>query len=206
MNFYFFLFLIPFIIFISGCNSQSNQEQSKQSSSTSESSEDVSDFLKRGTGIKDIFQKTLFEHLSKAIADSGVSYALNYCNLHALPLTDSIANLHNVRLQRVSHKPRNQKNSASAEEMLLIESYSAQNEKGEQLQPVVKPVNNSFVYYAPIKIISPLCLNCHGIPEKDIAPENFILINMLYPQDKATGFKMNDLRGLWKISFQKQPL
>ncbi len=48
---------------------------------------------------------------------------------------------------------------------------------------------------------NPLCLQCHGTPNQDIAPETLAAIQKLYPGDKATGFKLGDLRGLWRVTF-----
>jgi hypothetical protein len=45
------------------------------------------------------------------------------------------------------------------------------------------------------------CLVCHGDPQTQIAEATLAKINDLYPEDKATGFAMNDFRGAWKITF-----
>ena len=54
---------------------------------------------------------------------------------------------------------------------------------------------------APILLAAPVCLQCHGSPEKDIAPATMAAIKKLYPEDKATGFQLGDLRGLWRVTF-----
>ena len=51
---------------------------------------------------------------------------------------------------------------------------------------------------------NPPCLQCHGTPNQDIAPETLAAIQKLYPDDKATGFKLGDLRGLWRVTFLNQ--
>lgn len=56
-------------------------------------------------------------------------------------------------------------------------------------------------FYAPILLAAPVCLQCHGRPEKDIAPATMAAIKKLYPEDKATGFQLGDLRGLWRVTF-----
>ena len=45
------------------------------------------------------------------------------------------------------------------------------------------------------------CLKCHGKPDIDIAQGTLKKINQLYPNDLAKGYKLDDLRGLWKIEF-----
>jgi hypothetical protein len=44
-----------------------------------------------------------------------------------------------------------------------------------------------------------MCLQCHDNPETDIVPEVSTKINELYPEDKATGYASNELRGIWVI-------
>ena len=50
----------------------------------------------------------------------------------------------------------------------------------------------------PIPLSQPLCLQCHG-GDEDIAPGTREAILAKYPQDKATGYQLNDLRGIWRI-------
>jgi hypothetical protein len=45
------------------------------------------------------------------------------------------------------------------------------------------------------------CLLCHGDPGTQIAPETMSTIDNLYPNDLATGYALNDFRGVWKITF-----
>lgn len=37
-------------------------------------------------------------------------------------------------------------------------------------------------------------------------PENLAFIRSLYPQDAATGFKLGDLRGAWRVDFPRAAL
>jgi hypothetical protein len=61
------------------------------------------------------------------------------------------------------------------------------------------------VFYAPIVIPMDTCLQCHGEPGRDITEANLALIRSLYPDDAATGFRLGQLRGLWKVTFPAQP-
>jgi len=47
-----------------------------------------------------------------------------------------------------------------------------------------------------------LCTQCHG-SEQSIKPEVLASINNLYPEDKATGYSENEVRGMWKIVMAK---
>jgi len=51
--------------------------------------------------------------------------------------------------------------------------------------------------------MQPLCLTCHGQPEKELTFQTDSLIHTLYPKDKATGYQTNQVRGLWRIGFKQ---
>jgi hypothetical protein len=48
-------------------------------------------------------------------------------------------------------------------------------------------------------ITNDLCLNCHGEPGQDITAETLRAINTHYPEDKAIGYRANQLRGIWVV-------
>ena len=211
MKQYLSIFLVSTVA-IYACSQSDKEKQSKETSSTTESeitpqalinSEQIKE---RGLEITSHMQQVLAGQLIKAIEDSGVTYALQYCNLNASRLTDSISNLHNVRIKRVSHKARNIRNQVNRNESDMIRNFQKHVEQGQLLEPIVSETDERFTYFAPIMLMAPLCLKCHGIPDKDIAPQDFIAINMLYPDAKATGFQMNDLRGMWRVDFDKSTL
>jgi hypothetical protein len=49
-----------------------------------------------------------------------------------------------------------------------------------------------------------MCLQCHGDPANDISPETLNKIQTLYPDDAATGYKTNELRGIWVVEMPKK--
>lgn len=69
------------------------------------------------------------------------------------------------------------------------------------MSQTITNVDGSTSFIAPIVLGNPLCLQCHGTPGEDIDPETLASIQKFYPNDKATGFKLGDLRGLWRITF-----
>ena len=44
-----------------------------------------------------------------------------------------------------------------------------------------------------------MCLQCHGEKGKNIQPKTLEKIAQLYPNDLATGYKENEVRGLISI-------
>ena len=45
------------------------------------------------------------------------------------------------------------------------------------------------------------CLKCHGRVGHEIANETYAVISKLYPEDKATNYRLGDFRGAWKVRF-----
>ena len=81
-------------------------------------------------------------------------------------------------------------------------AFATDLEKKQPPKPqIVKNPDTSTTLFAPIVISNPLCLQCHGAPDQDIAPATLTAIRKLYPDDKATGYKAGELRGLWSITF-----
>lgn len=75
--------------------------------------------------------------------------------------------------------------------------------KGDSMQAAVVTIDNKVHYYKPI-LIQPMCLSCHGTAGKEIASELLLVLDSLYPGDKARGYKAGDLRGMWHIVFDKK--
>ncbi|MEZ5384772.1 MAG: DUF3365 domain-containing protein [Prosthecobacter sp.] len=146
--------------------------------------------------------------LAEAISKDGPSGALSVCSEKAPQIAKEVSKAHGVTLRRATHKPRNPKNAADDVEKATLKAFMAALAKGEAPKPqVITNADGSRAFLAPIVLGNPLCLQCHGTPGKDIAPETLAAIQKLYPDDKATGFKIGDLRGLWHITFPspKQP-
>lgn len=155
---------------------------------------------------KEIIQsafKALSGQLKSQIKKGGSELALAYCNVNAMDLTDSLSNEYRATIQRVAVKYRNPVNEAVGVDLDVFEKYSYQMSKGQKLQPVVHyNDSNQAVFYAPI-VLQPNCVMCHGNPDTDIGDTTMMTIMSLYPDDQAVGFSAGDLRGLWKVSFNK---
>jgi hypothetical protein len=74
---------------------------------------------------------------------------------------------------------------------------------GKEPKPVVIRDKNEVDFYYPITT-NTMCLQCHGKPREQIAPETLATLKSLYPLDKATGYSENEVRGIWSINFDIQ--
>ena len=144
------------------------------------------------------------KNVSHAMKTGGPEYAIDFCNLRAMEIKDSLSRLNNCQIQRIALKYRNplDKPQSKKEEDILYQ-YQLANQKGDSIKPKVYLFDDRIEYYQPILINKGSCLICHGKPGKQIAEETLEKIKARYPNDLATGFALNDFRGAWKITFMK---
>ncbi|MCB0662332.1 MAG: DUF3365 domain-containing protein [Saprospiraceae bacterium] len=160
-------------------------------------------FMRDGKNITLITFSTLSARLGKAMTEEGVQGAVSYCNVAALPLTDSLAGLNNVKIKRTSLQLRNPANAPTEAEKTMLFAFQAQEKAGTDLVPVVQALSNEeAAFFAPIRLID-ACQKCHGTVGETMEASDYATIQSLYPDDKATGFKTGDLRGMWSITFRR---
>ena len=158
--------------------------------------------IARGKAIAAETFGVLSSNLQSALASGGVSNALPFCSLAASPLTASVATRHGVALRRITHKPRNPAARANEAERVVLDGFRSTLAPGQPPPPLATNLlPDQAAFFAPIVLNNALCLKCHGEPGKDISAESLAIIQRYYPQDEATGFKLGDLRGAWRIDF-----
>lgn len=145
-------------------------------------------------------QAILGKNLLNAIQQKGTEGAISFCKEAATSLTDSMAIVKNTIINRVSDKPRNLSNAAKLEETGYITAFKVQLANKSIVRPITKKVNDQVYFYYPITT-NTMCLQCHGVPEKDIQPSVLKVLSQLYPEDRATGYDTNEVRGMWRIQF-----
>jgi hypothetical protein len=136
--------------------------------------------------------KALGSVLKKTIKEQGPEAAIEFCSEKAMSITQNESESGQFQLKRISDKPRNVKNKASEKELQIMKQIK----KDLQDQKTMKVYKIEGVTYMPL-ITKNLCLTCHGcdIPEK---VKESLAKN--YPEDKATGYLENQLRGLLVVT------
>jgi nitrate reductase cytochrome c-type subunit len=155
-----------------------------------------------GLGYALATKAALGKNLMKAIQEKGTDGAVAFCNLRAIELTDSISVMNNAQIKRVSDKPRNPFNKANKEELGYITTFKEQLAAGMEVDPVVVPGNEEVTVYYPITT-NAMCLQCHGKPNEQVKPTTMATLRKLYPEDKAVGYNVNEVRGIWSVVFDK---
>ena len=148
-------------------------------------------------------QMVLGKNLMNAISTHGTEYAVSFCSTKAIHLTDSTGNSLNATVRRVSEKNRNPDNKANWNQRKYIEATKLAIEEGKTPNPRLIHLGNLKVGYYPI-LTNQMCMQCHGDPKTEISPETLSKINTLYPDDLATGYKPNELRGIWVVTMNEK--
>lgn len=141
----------------------------------------------------------LGKNLMNAINSQGTENAIEFCSTKAIVLTDSMGVVLNASLKRVSDKPRNPQNRAKEIEKAIIDEMKLKISKGEKMTPSFTGTDGKITGYFPIET-NANCLQCHGSKEMDIKPNVLKKIELLYPKDEATGYKINEIRGLFVVT------
>lgn len=191
----YFIFFLPGIFLLS-C--KPGQPQKK----TAVSPELEQQYLEKGMAITGMVFQNLSGKLKAALTSGGVSGAVEYCNLAASPLVDSLSEANMVRIKRTSHRLRNPQNAPTIQEKMIIDDYLTMIGAEELPSPQVIFEDRKVHYYAPIFLMDN-CLKCHGTRNQDIAESDYEIISRLYPEDKAYDFKAGELRGIWSLEFDR---
>lgn len=164
---------------------------------------DTTDYAAMGQQFVSATQSVLAKNLVEAINKDGPEHALEFCNINAYPLTDSMSQALNANIKRVTDKTRNPENQANDGELAHIAFLKTQLVNGEALTPKVIEQQERMMGYYPI-ITNNLCIQCHGKPNADVSAATLAKINSLYPSDQAMGYGVNELRGLWVVEMEKR--
>jgi hypothetical protein len=203
---HYFLLLFLSVALLSCSSEQSEESGESNNFRTSESEAlDRSNLSPEEIGqhISSTAQQRLGRNLMKAIEKRGFEYAVSYCRLKASEIVDSVAFEQNATVQRVSDKPRNPRNAANDKELEYIQRYQQALAKAEDWDHQIDQTDQRNTFYTPI-ITQPLCLNCHGELGSDVEDKLYVRIRSQYPQDKAIGYGLTEVRGLWKIQWDRK--
>lgn len=144
----------------------------------------------------------LGKNLMGQIQKNGTEAAVDFCNVKAIPLTDSMANVHNASIKRVTDKPRNSNNIANKEELRYLTHFKSVIANNQEPEAIIIESEKDVSFYYPITT-NAMCLKCHGKPNTDVTPKTLLTLKDRYPNDFATGYGLNEVRGIWSIKFDK---
>lgn len=151
------------------------------------------------------FMGSLKEILVKEMQTNGVVSAVSVCSDTAQLLTVNYGLSKGIYIKRVSFLNRNPNNMPDGFETKVLKSFellSSQRKLTDTTEFFELIEENGIVnvrYMKPILIQAP-CLSCHGTSNQISDNVKTILQNK-YPDDKAIGYRLDELRGA--VSIQK---
>jgi len=164
---------------------------------------ETKDYLSIGQNIVSKIGGELMATLQTKIQEQGAVAAIEFCNVHALPITDSLAKANQSMVKRTSLRFRNPANSPTDKEQEILTKWKIDFNKGTKPEAFIQLNNDGTVStYHPI-FIAELCLKCHGVPGVDIDDEVFAELESRYPKDQATDYNAGDLRGMFVVTMSK---
>lgn len=140
--------------------------------------------------------------LVKAMQAGGPIAAIPVCHEKAPAIAQQVSTEKGVTVSRTSLKLRNPDNAPTAWQQTVLEDFEARKAKGEDPQKmaysaVVESGGKKEFRFMKAIPTGGLCLNCHGAT---VQPEVLTKIKALYPEDKATGYVVGDLRGAFVVT------
>ena len=156
-------------------------------------------FGARANEASDALMKTLGGQLKAAMKAGGPEAALPICKNVALPLTEATdKRFDGLTITRVTDRLRNPKNAADKTDLKALEHLKKAPKEPKILAHLTTmPDGKSVRYYRPL-VISETCLKCHGDREQ-MSGKLRGLLDQHYPDDKAHGYQLGELRGLIRI-------
>ncbi|MCW9012335.1 MAG: DUF3365 domain-containing protein [Gammaproteobacteria bacterium] len=147
------------------------------------------------------FMGQLKGELQAAMKAGGPGNAINVCKESAPLIAKNLSDKYGWKVARTSLKTRNPNNAPDAWEADVLRKFEARKQAGEDVKPmayfaeVEDKGSKSFRFMKAIPT-GEACLKCHGtnIDAKVVAK-----LDATYPEDKARGFKLGDIRGAFTI-------
>ncbi len=196
------LALLVFTIFwVLGCRQEYVKNKNQiEKIEIKEVNENAPEQVKISLKIFDDFFSELSKELFNAIKEKGIYSAIPFCKIKSPELENKFSKEKNKKIYRISEKYRNPNHKPTPDEQLVLEYWKQRKKDNLEIKPVYYHIEDKVKVLKPIKIISEMCLQCHGDLEK-MNPQLLETLKKQYPEDKAIGYQLNDLRGAFVAEF-----
>jgi len=170
--------------------------------------QDAARAMEMGAPAADALAQGLVGRLQEAMEEGGPAGAVDFCAQEALELTHQIQDDHDPSLEvkRTTLRWRNPANAPDAWEERVLQYL----DRLERSDPDAVPTeltaagpDGSLRYYRVLRTAG-MCLQCHGdIPS--LPSEVQQIVRERYPDDRATGYREGDLRGVIRVEIPAAP-
>ena len=163
---------------------------------------DLKPYAKKSKAVVKEFMTQLKGELKGAMKAGGPVNAINVCNEKAPAIAAALSKKYGWNIARTSLKTRNSSNAPDTWETKVLNKFEDRKAGGEDVKPmayfeaVESNGKKSFRFMKAIPT-GEVCLKCHG---ENIASPIKAKLKELYPNDKATGYKLGDVRGAFTLT------
>lgn len=148
------------------------------------------------------FAGTLKGELQAGIKAGGPVTALEVCNTKAPQIAAKVATEAGMQVSRVSLKNRNPDNAPNVWQKTVLEDFETRKAAGAdpttlEFSEIVEHDGSKEFRFMKAIPTGGVCLACHG---ESLANDVQETITTLYPDDRATDFKLGDIRGSFVVT------
>ena len=115
-------------------------------------------------------------------------------------ITTSLYKNDHYYMKQTSLRYRNELNKPDDYETNILKQYEEKKIKGEHTQ-IAQFEDEEYLRYTYPLYIQKACLNCHGVPYKDVKKETYDLLVKHYG-NRSFNYKLGDLRGMISIAIK----
>ena len=168
---------------------------------------DEDKMLTEARGVASSVPPKLLAVLEEEIKKGGPEGAIGVCREKAPAMAKAASEKTGWAIRRVSLKNRNPKAVPDAWEEAVLKDFDKRTAAGEKPTGLERgelvTVDGKKMYrYMKALPTQDLCLQCHGTPDR-LGPAVLARLKELYPDDKAVGYGLAEIRGAMTI---KKPL
>lgn len=164
----------------------------------------LENFELNGTAQIKNFSAQLKQQLSSAMQAGGAIAAVELCKLKAPEIADNINKGSLLKIKRTSLELRNLNNAPEDWEQKILVLFTQQYANGKPAGELVYSEQIDDQNITTLRMmraipIQTVCLTCHGDPQT-LAPELTKALQENYPNDNATGYSIDELRGAFSLT------
>jgi len=146
----------------------------------------------------------LKKELSESMQSGGPVAAITTCRIKAPEITNALNSTDTVKIKRTSLRLRNPANEADNWEQQVLTSFEDKHSSGTPVDQLVyseeiKAGDKTTFRMMRAIPMQPVCLSCHG-DKQTMGNELISTLEQAYPDDRATGFSVGDIRGAFSVS------
>ena len=163
---------------------------------------DKASLAAEGKALMQAFATALKGELKGAIDRGGPVEAIEVCNIRAPEIAAEVSEGTGWRVARSSHRLRNPENAPDAYTEAAIEDFLAAEATGTPAKrlsraEIVEGAEGRAFRMVKAIPTAKLCLACHG--GESVDPEVEAKLAELYPEDRARGFEVGEMRGVFTL-------